>query len=58
MSAFNVEIFLDNLNVKLNETKLNNIMPVDDYYKKFYNTFKKGADKYVHLKKNNQKRIV
>ena len=47
MSTFNVEIFLGDLNVNLYEAELNISMLVDDYYKKFYNTFKKVVDKYA-----------
>ena len=51
MSTFNVEIFLGDLNVSLNKAELNKSMPVDDYYKKFYNTFKKILNKYAPLGK-------
>ena len=55
MNTFNVKIFLGNLNVNFNETELNNSMPVDDYYEKFYNTFKKIVDKFAPLKKATRK---
>ena len=41
MSTFNVKILSVDLNANLNEAELNNSMPVDDYYEKFCNTFKK-----------------
>ena len=43
MSTFNEEILLGDLNVNLSEADLNNSMPVDEYYEKFYNTFKKDS---------------
>ena len=55
MRTFNVEIFLGDLNVNLNETELNNSMPVDDYYEKFDNTFKKIVDKHALLRKATRK---
>ena len=54
MSTFNVEIFLGDLKVNLNEAKLNNCMPVD--YEKFYNTFKKVVDKFAPLRKPLEKK--
>ena len=55
MSPFNVEIFLGDLIVNLNEAELNNNMPVDDFYEKFYNTIKKIVDKYAPLRKATRK---
>ena len=55
MSTFNLEIFLGDLNVNLNEVELNNNMPVDDYYEKFYNIFKKIVDKSAPLRKVTRK---
>ena len=55
MSTFNVKIFLGDRNVDLNEADLNNSMPVDDYYEKFYNIFKKIVDNYAPLRKATRK---
>ena len=55
MIAFNVEIFLDDLNVNLNETELNNSMPFEDYCEKFFNTFRKIVEKYAPLRKTTRK---
>ena len=55
MSTSNVEIFLGDLNVNLVEAEINNSMPVDDYYEKFYNTFKKIVNKYAPLRNATQK---
>ena len=55
MSTFNVEIFLGDLNVNINEAELNNSMPVDDYREKFYNTFKKVVNNYAPLRKATRK---
>ena len=41
INTFNVELFQGNLNVNRNEAELNISMLVDDYYEKFYDTFKK-----------------
>ena len=56
MSTFNVEIFLGDLNVNVNEAELNDSMSVDDYYEKFYNTVKKIVDKYASLIKATRKK--
>ena len=50
-----VEIFLGDPNVILNEAELNNSMPVDDYYEKFYNIIKKVVHKFAPLRKATRK---
>ena len=55
MSIFNVEIFLGDLNINLNEDELNHRIPVNDYYEKFYNTFKEVIDQFATLRKATRK---